>query len=539
MDFNVGLDFGTTTSILSYLEGEEPKPFYYGGLVDGTPYIPSVVAYLPKELLIGHEAVEMQPTEAYLYRYFKMLLPQEDKEKWLPDFGPYATQDRDPAQVAADFIGELICGSSPGRESLALDKSNREAFQHVQRKKIEGLIVSVPQVWSLDVSARGRQQLQTVVNDLGLPLRQLISEPVAAAAYFAYKYAQMQKESYQGNLLICDMGGGTFDVTLCKLSKNRVEVLCNAGNGERGLGIAGAHFDLNLLKLKLGEGANPESLTELLVILDRQKKSKKNTNRLISQMQMSQQERVEPIYHLTPKLLQQTVSIRFEEIEEAFKPVHEGIFQVLKKVTEEAARRSYSINKVVMVGGFSKFPLVQQAVGNFFGEDIFDNPKHIDLVTLSRDDMAFAISHGACLVANEIVRVTETYDHTISIMVYPRSSGKKVELELIRAGKSLDLLQETTFCRLEDGRNRPFTIAGNTVEVEIVIRRLGSQAESNKFIKKLSLMDVPNSDADNRWFLGTRVDKSKIPYLILKDERHGVEKEYPLGDLIPPIIMED
>lgn len=533
----VGLDFGTTTSILSYLDGEEPKPFHYGGQANGTPYIPSVVAYLPKKVLIGQHAMEMLPTEASLYRYFKMLLPEEEREKWNADFGPYAQETKEPAQVAADFIGELICGSSPGREKLALDK-NRDAFLQVQGRKIEGLIVSVPHVWS-DVRARGRQQLQTVVHDLlDLPLIQLISEPVAAAAYFAHLYMKKQKEPYQGNLLICDMGGGTFDVTLCKLSRDRVEVLCNAGNGERGLGIAGAHFDSNLLRLKLGSEVKPEVWAELLVDLDdKKKRSKKSTTRLETYLQFSPQERVEPIYTLA-STFGHPVSIRFEEVEKAFKPVREGIFQVLGAIKRETERHSYSIDKIVLVGGFSKFPLVQQAVGQFFDEDVFDNPRLVDLDTLSRDDMAFAISYGACLVANQMVQVTEKYEHTIGIVVY-HGEDERMELELIKAGESLDSLVKTTFCCWEDGRKRHFRITRNSVDVKIFIRLSGSQAESDKLVRTLSLSDVPNSHVDNRWFLGTRVDKSKIPYLVLRDSRDGVEKEYPLGDLIPPIIMED
>jgi molecular chaperone DnaK len=533
----VGLDFGTTTSILSYLDGAEPKPFHYGGQANGTPYIPSVVAYLPKTLLIGQYAVEMLPTEASLYRYFKMLLPEEEGEKWDADFGPYAREKKEPAQVAADFIGELICGSSPGRERLSLDK-NRDAFLQAHGKKIEGLVVSVPQVWS-DVRAHGRQQLQTLVLDLlGLPLVQLISEPVAAAAYFAYLYTKKQKKSYSGNLLICDMGGGTFDVTLCKLSKDRVEVLYNAGNGERGLGIAGVQFDLNLLKLKLEPDVKPEVLAELLADLDdKKKKSQKSTNLLESYLQLSPQERVQPIYSLA-STLGQPVSIRFEEVEEAFKPVREGIFQVLNEIKKETEECNYSIDKVVLVGGFSQFPLVQQTVGQFFGEDIFDNPRLIDLATLSRDDMAFAISYGACLIANQMVQVTEKYDHTIGIVVY-YGENESTELELIKAGTSLDSLEKTKFYYREDGQKRKFQITRDSVEVKIFIRLSGSQDETNKLVRTLSLTDVPNSRVDNRWFLGTRVDKSKIPYLVLKDVREGVEKEYPLGDLIPPIIMED
>jgi molecular chaperone DnaK len=536
----VGLDFGTTTSILSYLDGKEPKPFHYGGQANGTPYVPSVVAYLPKTLLIGQHAAEMLPGEASVYRYFKMLLPEEDRGKWDADFGTYGRESREPAQVAADFIGELVCGSSPSRERLSLDR-HRDAFLQVLGEEIEGLVVSVPHVWS-DVRAHGRQQLQTVVHDLlGLPLIQLISEPVAAAAYFTHLYMTKQKEPYLGNLLICDMGGGTFDVTLCKLGRNGVNVLCNAGNGERGLGIAGAHFDHRVLDLKLGSGVKPEVRSELLADLDgKKKRSRKSASRLESYLvEASPQERVEPIYTLA-STTGQTVNVYFEDVCEAFAPVREGITQVLTEIREKAARSSHSIDKVIMVGGFSQFPLVQQAVGQFFGEDVFDSPKLIDLVTLGRDDMAFAISYGACLVAGEMVHVSEIYDHTIGIVAYGRQSREGTEIELIKARRSLDTLEKTTFCLREDGSRQQFKITSGTVEVTIFIRLSGSGEEDDKLVRTLSLTDVPNSHLPgNLWFLGTRVDKSKIPYLVLEDEKYGEVKEYALGDLIPPIIIKD
>lgn len=535
----VGLDFGTTTSILSYLEGKDPKSFHYGGHASGTPYVPSVVAYLPRTLLIGQHAAEMLPTEASVYRYFKMLLPEEDRGKWDEDFGAYGVEAREPALVAADFIGELVRGSSPGRERLSLDRQ-REAFLPVLGEEIEGLVVSVPHVWS-DIRAHGRQQLQTVVGDLlGLPLIQLISEPVAAAAYFAHLYVKKQKEPYRGNLLICDMGGGTFDVTLCRLRPNRVEVLCNAGNGESGLGVAGAHFDRQLLDLKLGPGVKPEVRAELLGSLDSLKKTSKKSARRLERylMETSPQERVEPIYELPS--MTTPLSITFDEVCAAFAPVREGITRVLTEITEKVERGGHQIDKVIMVGGFSQFPLVQQAVGEFFGEDVFNDPKRIDLATLGRDDMAFAISYGACLVAGGLVHVSEIYDHTIGIAAYEKQRGEWTELELVSAHKSLDSLEKTSFYLRADGSRRKFKITSGTVEVTIFIMLSGSRDEDDKLVTRLSLTDVPNSHVPgNLWFLGARVDRSKIPYLVIEDEKHGEVKEYPLGDLIPQIIMKD
>lgn len=540
MPLKVGLDFGTTTSILSYLDGSELSPFHYGGRTGGTPYVPSVVAYTPKDLFIGEHAVHRLTQGVGLYRYFKMLLTEEQSEHWPEAYGPYVREATSPAQVAADFIGELINGTSSGRRRLAPGQTDRDAFRPALGQEIEGLVVSVPQVWS-EPRAHGRQQLRTIVSDLGLPLMQLISEPVAAAAYFAYRYRKAQGEPFSGNLLICDMGGGTFDVTLCRLSEGRVEVLCNAGNGERGLGIAGAHFDHALLEARLRKDGQwpvePQVMAEFLVALDSQKKYQPNTTRLLTYMQNDPGERLFPIYVVSTVLgSQHTLRFSYDEVEEAFVPVRAGIHEVLDRIKREARRRSYAIDKVVLVGGFSKFPLVQRAVGEAFGEaDLSANRRLLDLDTFRQDELAFAISYGACLIANGLVEVSEKYEHTVGIVV-TNASGEDEEVELITAGETLGVLDAPAFCRWPDGTRRRFRITRDTVEAEIFIKLAGGQ---ERWMKKLSLGDVPHRSVNgNRWFLGARVDPSKIPYLIIEDEKHRKAEEYPLGQLIPDIVMD-
>ena len=535
MGIKAGLDFGTTTSILSYMDGSKLREFYYGGYSGGgTPYVPSVVAYLDDEILIGQHATQPLPAGASVYRYFKMLLPEEDTDKWLSPYGPYASEQFVPAQVTTDFVAELITGDSPARRKLCASRSSQSAFLQVQENPIEELVVSVPQVWS-HWQARGRQQLQSVVQELGLKLKQLISEPVAAAAYFAYRYRQKQVDPFVGNLLICDMGGGTFDVTLCKLTDNKVEVLCNAGNGERGLGVAGAHFDHMLLTGKAGKVNDPRVMAELLNKLDQQKKDTSPTL-LMSCLQRPGEIPITPIYAIASTLeFGKPYSFNFADIEEAFTSVRQGITEVLARIKDEAEQKHYPIDKVVLVGGFSRFPLVQQAVAEAFEEDIFENARLIDLVTFKPDEMAFAISYGACLVANDLVQISEKYDHTISARTY-NSSGRaeEEELGLITAGSTLDSLEAPSYCSWPNGEKRRFKFRKSSAEVNILIRRDGSLSESQKISRRCSLTEIPGSDiAGNHWYLGVRVDASKIPYLVVKDALHETEKYYPLSDLVP------
>jgi molecular chaperone DnaK len=537
MGFRLGLDFGTTTSILTYEEDSRLKAFDYGDKsIGGGEYVPSVVSYQRSNVIIGQPALQLAPADARQYRYFKMLLPEEQKENWPLDYGPYLADGLAPCDVTADFIGELINGTSSGREMVSRGSVNRYSFRQRHQANIDRIVVSVPQVWP-DWRARGRRLLQDVVNKLGLKLFQLISEPVAAAAYFAHRYQELHTVAYEGTLLVCDMGGGTFDVALCRLAEKRVEVLCNDGDGARGLGRAGVHFDYQLIEAGLRKEhfqlpLESGLMADLLDELDQLKKLGRQTPRL--RRAIMGEEQTGRIFGIDSKWSAKPLglSFGFDEIKEAFRPVNEGMTEVLNRIKSESERLGETIDKVVLVGGFSKFPLVQQAVAEFLGETI-DNLTRLDLDTIDPEDMAFAISYGACLIANERIEISEKYDHTIALEVYNSSGPEEVEeIELIKTGRPLDALKSPVFCLRPDGCPRRMKLTRTPVEVSISVRRLGS--EEQKITRTVVLDELPSADVpDNRWYVGAFVDASKIPYLVVEDEKLHKVREYSIGDLLP------
>lgn len=525
MGIRAGLDFGTTTSIFSYMndvEDDKPKSFRYGGETGhGEIYVPTTVAYDDERVYIGQYAASGEFDEARLFRYFKMQLPLETA-----DVKPT------PEELTADFIGELIKGHSPARERRAatMEKINEFAFEPLSGLEVESLVVSVPQVWN-DPAARGRQKLQQIVRDvLQLPLDQLISEPVAAAAYFSYRYQKKNGEPFTGNLLVCDMGGGSFDVSLCRMREKRVQVLFNDGNGKHGLGIAGTHFDKQLIKNCFGKSLDERTLDKLMFDLYRQKKGIGVPEKLLAQLHGKKL--TSPVYTLFCN--GKTVSVKIDEIRAAFEPVKNEIIAVLERITEAARQKNETIDKIILVGGFSRFALVQQTIGEFFDEDIFSGGKLIDLKFFNSDEIAFAISYGACLIANHVIDVTEKYEYSVGIVVMT-AAGEDIELELIKAGNNLEKLSETKFCLRKNGLKRTFAANRHTIEPDIFIRLDDKQ----KFVRRLSLQEIPNFHEKNNWHIGAKVDFSQIPFLVIRDVEKNEEKEYPLSELIPDIIAEN
>ncbi len=206
--YNIGLDFGTTNSIISYLSTTgELEAFQYGG-PNGHKYIPSFIAYEDNFIEIGTAARTTAANHPMIESYgnFKMRLPISESE--LLD----RSEGKTAVKVTADYLRELL-----------ISPENPYSFT-TQQGAIARLVVSVPEIWQRDIYNRGRESLQKLIQDLGLPLIQLVSEPVAAAAYYTWEMHRraiaQNTDLFTGNLLVCDMGGGTFDVSLCRIYGN-------------------------------------------------------------------------------------------------------------------------------------------------------------------------------------------------------------------------------------------------------------------------------------------------------------------------------
>lgn len=515
MRVKAGLDFGTTTSTLSFMEDGRLTAFRYGGEAGrGTQYVPTAVAYFPDDIDIGHFALACSE-EATLHRFFKMALPRES----LPSDKPTAQE------LTADFIGELIKGTSPARANVSDQPTNPFAFQH----EIESLVVSVPHIWERE-AVRGRERLESVVREvLDLDSIKLISEPVAAAAFFSYSYKQANNKDYRGNLLVCDMGGGTFDVTLCRLKPNHVEVIQNDGSGVDGQGAAGLLFDRTLISLCLGNDIGERELGALLRQLDEQKQlphREKNLKR-----SLTSKSNLLPIYTLTYAGTER--NIRLDLIEQAFVPIREEIFSVLTRLQTAAGEAKEQIDKIILVGGFSRFPLVQQAICEFFGEDMSGERKRVDLESFGADNIAFAISYGACLVANDIVSVSEKYPHTIGVIVTD-AYGHDIALPLVVAGRYRDQLASTQFGSINEREMLTFTLSRPSLEVEVFVRK--SDGLKDDTIVRPVKIEVPHFSRTNAWTLGARVDYSKEPFLTVKDQEFNETKEISIATLFPELL---
>jgi len=546
MGYKIGLDFGTTNSTLSFINTSGSlETFRFPGL-GGIDYIPSCVAYTKNKknetIRVGREALRVAANEnTEFYKDMKMVLPRP-KEEWTK-LG--WSGDKDPEEVIAEYLEKILL--SENRGSYSFKKEIGE---------IDGIVVSVPQVWlTKQANHLGRPKLEKIIKErLGLPMIQLISEPVSAAAYYSYWHKENFNKHFKGNLLVCDMGGGTFDITLCRLDENFVEVISNDGNGISELGKAGVYFDTKLLQLahqrdnldlKIGTHAYYEAYKKLQEYkVDCAQYITENIETAISH----------PSYTKNLPIIESPIICYMNEVQEAFKDVKDGIESVLTrflnldKLKKELNNEDkIQIDRIILVGGFNEFILTRDTIKNF----LLENKKYISGDMLFVDEInsrmaAKAISFGATLIANEKINVEEVYPHTIGIVVEWKALkteensdeitliNKKNYIPLILGKKRVSSYKEANFY------NDYLLAFDNHPKLTIYIKPSSGDNIAEKEIPENANITLPNFQLENRWKVGMKLDESQLAYVVFKDEIKNEEsKFYELGNIFTEMFGLD
>ncbi len=521
--YNIGLDFGTTNSIISYLENGTLQAFKYGGQQE--EYISSFIAYEDDGIIeIGTAARNTAANNPNIESYgnFKMRLPLPESE-----FGNYFQGERTPINITADYLKEIL-----------LSPKNPYSFSR-EKGEISGLVVSVPEIWQRDIYNLGRERLQKLIKEnlgLGEKLLQLVSEPVAAAAYYAWetqrRSQQNQTEPFTGNLLVCDMGGGTFDVSLCRIyNNNKVEVLYFDGQGAKGLDSAGVAFDRQCVQTaytKKHDQAIDEKSPEFMYLLRdfesvKITKHTATTNRLINCLKAQDDFANKDIYVFD----RGCYTVNFNEIIEAFKSILQGIQLVMQRLQDWLQQNNQEINRLFMVGGFSQFILVQRAI--------------MDALSIGNDDPRFdqsfnitsstyAISYGACLIANGLVEPTEKYVHTLGIVVDTINSQYEREqrlIPIIDGGANLDNLAQPKFANIP-----PLVTFQTNASLSLTLW-VDPQSKGRIFKEVLpDMVKLPSYSPEDKWRVGMKVDRSQVAYLVIEEVSSKKRVEYELGNVI-------
>ncbi len=361
----LGIDLGTTNSCMAVIEGGQPKVLENK---EGARTTPSMVAVSKTgERLVGQLAKRqavVNPTNT-LYSIKRLIGRRwEDAEvqrdaKLFPFKIVKAGEGAKVAMSDKEYSPQEI-------SAMILQKLKADAEEKLG-EKIEEAVITVPAYFD-DAQ---RQATKDAGEIAGLKVRRIINEPTAAA--LAYGFDKKKDEK----IVVYDLGGGTFDVSVLEVSADTVEV--KATNGDTHLG--GDDFDQILINWIVGEFRKSDGidLSKDPLALQRIKEAAEKAKIELSTAATTEinQPFIASDPATGPKHLVLTLSR--SKLEELVGALVEKTLEPTKKALSDAKLSASDINEVVMVGGMTRMPLVLQTVEKFFGKkpNVSVNPDEV------------------------------------------------------------------------------------------------------------------------------------------------------------------
>ena len=433
----VGIDFGSTYTTVSIYREETGVPEAQTLSEGGTPFIPSVLTLSKGQIRVGREAKSMsmmgRKKDMQTFRAFKMMLAEENEDV-LMDRG--FTVEYTPETITESFLENVL----------------KQVLHNVHEEKIDHLVVGVPEIWNSTLTTiDGRSRLRDICRSFPFVDKngvQIVSEPAAASAFFAYNFRQMVGENFNGKLLLVDYGGGTLDITLNEVEvrsdKNgqegmEIRILHRTGAGEnehRQIGKASIVYMESLL-----EAAIRQELPDMPIVhdahfyraLDALELQLQECTNIIKGVfdeygtdpdDLSEDEMDEDDFIFTEILYkgmdigisyQLMVEVYNDIIRDVFDEKMEEVIQYMKDKSIDYMNRNDQSFKIVLVGGFGNYYLVKKQMTDKFQFSSSDERQKN--IIRKREDCEKAISLGAALLASNVLRIRNTAPYSIGIRV--------------------------------------------------------------------------------------------------------------------------
>ncbi|OKB25683.1 molecular chaperone DnaK [Helicobacter pylori] len=351
----IGIDLGTTNSAMAVYEGNEAKII---ANKEGKNTTPSIVAFTDKgEILVGESAKRQAVTNPektiYSIKRIMGLMFNEDKAKEAEKRLPYKIVDRNGA-CAIEISGKVYTPQEISAKILMKLKEDAESYLG---ESVTEAVITVPAYFN-DSQRKATKEAGTIA---GLNVLRIINEPTSAAL----AYGLDKKESEK--IMVYDLGGGTFDVTVLETGDNVVEVLATGGDAFLG----GDDFDNRVIDFLASEFKS-ETGIEIkndMMALQRLKEAAENAKKELS----SAMETEINLPFITadatgPKhLVKKLTRAKFESLTEDL--VEETISKI-EGVIKDAGLTKNEISEVVMVGGSTRIPKVQERVKAFINKEL-------------------------------------------------------------------------------------------------------------------------------------------------------------------------
>ena len=354
----IGIDLGTTNSCVSILESGQPKIIENA---EGDRTTPSVVAYTDGETLVGQSAKRQAVTnpENTLYAIKRLIGRKFDGEiKKESEAAPYKIIKADNGDAWVEVKGEKLAPQQISAQVLTKMKKSAEDYLGHEVKEA---VITVPAYFN----DSQRQATKDAGKIAGLEVKRIINEPTAAALAFG-----MDKKTGDQKIAVYDLGGGTFDISIIELAEidgeKQFEVLST--NGDTSLG--GEDFD-NVLIDHLVDEFKKEQNFDLTQDSSAIQRLKEAAEKAKIELSSNQQTEINLPYitadssgpkHLLLKLTRAKLeSLVGDLVSKTLTPVDLAL--------KDAKLSTSEISDVILVGGQTRMPLVQEKVKEFFGKE--------------------------------------------------------------------------------------------------------------------------------------------------------------------------
>ena len=454
----IGIDLGTTNSCVAVYEGGEAKIIPNK---EGKNTTPSIVAFTDKgEVLVGDPAKRQaitnpEKTISSIKRIMGLMM-NEENAKEAHDKVTYNIVDKD-GSAAVDVAGKIYTPQEISAKILTKLKEDAEAYIG---STVTDAVITVPAYFN-DAQRKATKDAGTIA---GLNVLRIINEPTASA--LAYGLESKAEE----NVLVYDLGGGTFDVTVLEISDGTFEVLSTDGNAFLG----GDDFDNKIVDFLNSEFKNTHGidLKNDKMALQRLKDAAENAKKELSSS--TETEINLPFITMTDAGPQHLViKLTRAKFEGMISSLIEETINHIRVAMKEAKLENSEIKEIIMVGGSTRVPAAAEAVSKYFGGKTLNKSVNPDEVVAA----GAAIQGG--VLRGDVKDV-------LLLDVTPLSLGIEtlggVATKIIEKGTTIPVKKSQVFSTAED--NQP------AVSISVV-QGEREFARDNKSLGLFELGDIP------------------------------------------------
>ena len=350
----IGIDLGTTNSVVSVIEGRDPVVIANS---EGARTTPSIVGFAKNgERLVGQvakrQAVTNPKNTVYsIKRFMGRFMNEVNEEMKLVPYKVIAG-DNDSAKVQID--DKMY--SPPEVSAMILQKLKQTAEDYLGQK-VTDAVITVPAYFN-DAQRQATKEAGEIA---GLNVRRIINEPTAAALAYGF-----DKKNIDSKIAVFDLGGGTFDISILELGDGVFEV--KSTNGDTHLG--GDNFDQVLLEFLASEFKKSDGIDLLKDPMALQRLREAAEKAKIELSQLPQTDVNLPFITSTqdgPRHM--NINITRAKFEQLVDPLVQRCIGPVEKALKDSKLSAKEIDEIILVGGMTRVPRIQQLVIDIFGKE--------------------------------------------------------------------------------------------------------------------------------------------------------------------------